>query len=150
MININIYTPDNKPSNETKEQIAAFLHRHLGKYGDPQPDIEKAIRYALKETESCGGFVFTLYLDDEPTGAAVVNKTGMTGYIPENILVYIAVDSSVRGKGIGTKLLQKVINTVEGSIALHLDPDNPARSLYERMGFEVKYLEMRLERSNQV
>jgi ribosomal protein S18 acetylase RimI-like enzyme len=31
----------------------------------------------------------------------------MKDFIPENILVYIAVDNSQRGKGYGKKLMQK-------------------------------------------
>jgi ribosomal protein S18 acetylase RimI-like enzyme len=78
------------------------------------------------------------------TGAVVMNKTGMESYIPENILVYIATHQAYRGKGLGKQLMQKAIELSEGGIALHVDPDNPARKLYERLGFENKYLEMRL------
>jgi len=138
------YDYSHKPSDEQKKEIIDFLYEHLGEYGDPRPDIEKAVNYALKEVPSFGGLVMVFYLDDKLAGAAVLNQTGMKDYIPENILVYIATDAEQRGKGIGTQLLQKVIDTAEGNIALHLDPDNPARSLYERMGFEAKYVEMRL------
>jgi len=134
----------NKPSDKEKKEIIDFLYEQLGKYGDPRPDIEKAVSYALKETPSFGGFVMTSYIEGNIAGAAVLNQTGMKDYIPENILVYIATDAALRSKGIGTKLLQQVINSAEGSIALHLDSGNPARSLYERMGFEAKYIEMRL------
>ena len=82
--------------------------------------------------------------DDVVTGAVVVNKTGMSGYIPENILVYIATHHDYRGKGIGKMLMEEVVNLCEGSIALHCEPDNPARKLYEKLGFTSKYLEMRL------
>ena len=68
----------------------------------------------------------------------------MKDFIPENILVYIAVDNSQRGKGFGKKLMQKAIDTAEGNIALHVEPDNPAKGLYESLGFTNKYLEMRL------
>ena len=138
------YSNSNKLSENRKNEIIDFLFEHLGNYGDPRPDIEKAVKYALKETPSFGGFMIVAFLNGKIAGAAVVNQTGMKDYIPENILVYIATDSALRGKGIGTKLLQKVIDTAEGNIALHIDPDYPARSLYERMGFEAKYIEMRL------
>jgi GNAT superfamily N-acetyltransferase len=148
MIETITYSDSNKPSESRKNEIIDFLFEHLGNYGDPRPDIEKAVNYALKETVSFGGFVIVAYLEGNIAGAAVVNQTGMQDYIPENILVYIATDTSLRGKGIGTQLLQKVIDTAEGDIALHLDTDNPARSLYERIGFKVKYLEMRLLKKN--
>ena len=71
----------------------------------------------------------------------------MEGYIPENILVYIATDKNHRGKGIGSKLMDAAIEHTQGDIALHVEPDNPARKLYERCGFTNKYLEMRRVKS---
>jgi ribosomal protein S18 acetylase RimI-like enzyme len=67
----------------------------------------------------------------------------MGGYIPEHILVYIAVDGRMRGKGVGKALMEEAILKTPGDIALHVEPHNPARRLYERLGFESKYLEMR-------
>src|SRR5690606_17360873 len=97
-----------------------------------------------KEADSFGGFILTAVKENEVVGALIVNQTGMKGYIPENILVYIATDTNQRGKGIGKKLMQKAIETATGDIALHVEPDNPARKLYEKLGFTNKYLEMRL------
>ena len=65
---------------------------------------------------------------------------------PENILVYIAVHSDQRGKGVGKELMKKAINTAKGDIALHVEPENPAKFLYEKLGFTNKYLEMRLKK----
>ena len=84
--------------------------------------------------------------NDEIMGATIVNKTGMADYIPENILVYIAVHENARGKGFGKKLMNKVIELADGDIALHVEPNNPAKFLYEKLGFENKYLEMRLKK----
>ena len=42
--------------------------------------------------------------------------------------------------------MQIAIKTVEGAIALHVEPDNPAKFLYEKLGFTNKYLEMRLQK----
>jgi ribosomal protein S18 acetylase RimI-like enzyme len=70
----------------------------------------------------------------------------MAGYIPENILVYIAVNKEYRGHGIGKKLMEQTIAHTKGSVALHVEPDNPAKFLYEKYGFTNKYLEMRLQK----
>jgi ribosomal protein S18 acetylase RimI-like enzyme len=42
--------------------------------------------------------------------------------------------------------MDMAIKMANGAIALHVEPDNPARKLYERIGFTNKYLEMRLTR----
>jgi len=72
----------------------------------------------------------------------------MKGYIPENILVYIAVHKELRGKGIGKELMNKAIQTAHGDIALHVEDDNPAKYLYESVGFKNPYLEMRYYKKN--
>lgn len=127
-----------------KDEIADFLLLHLGQYGDPKEDIMKCLDYALDQSMHAGGFVVMAREEGKLLGALIMNKTGMSGYIPENILVYIAVDASQRGKGIGGKLMEMAIKMANGSIALHVEPENPAKKLYERIGFTNKYLEMRL------
>jgi ribosomal protein S18 acetylase RimI-like enzyme len=94
-----------------------------------------------------GGFIVTAEEDGKMLGAVVMNKTGMKGYIPENILVYIAVHKDYRGKGLGKELMEKTLQYTKGDIALHVEPDNPARHLYEKYNFTNKYLEMRHIRS---
>lgn len=79
-------------------------------------------------------------------GAVVINHTHMSGYIPEHILVYIAVHAEARGQGLGRLMMKEILRVVPGGIALHVEPDNPAVRLYESMGFTSKYKEMRLER----
>lgn len=76
-------------------------------------------------------------------GEVVVNDSGMSGYIPEHILVYIAVDRKYRGRGIGKKLIEKTIEECDGDISLHVEYDNPALDIYEYLGFKSKYAELR-------
>ncbi len=145
MINIKLFTPQLKPTQVEKEDIADFLFEHLGEFGDPKPDIEKCISYALKESPSHGGFILVSKDDDTITGSVIINKTGMEGYIPENILVYIATHKGFRGRGIGKELMKKALEIAEGDVALHVEPNNPAKFLYEKIGFSSKYLEMRFQ-----
>ena len=126
----------------THQKIAQFLHLHLEQYGDKMEDILKCIAYAMNPEK--GGTLIVGLEDEKIVGVVILNNTGMGGFIPENILVYIAVDTSQRGKGYGKKLMQKAIETAKGDIALHVEPDNPAKILYEKLGFTNKYLEMRL------
>jgi len=146
MIKTIVFDENKKPSLEEKNNIIQFLFDNLEEYGDPKSDIEKCANYALHEIPSFGGFILVSYLDDQISGAVIINQTGMIDYIPENILVYIATSKEHRGEGIGKELIQKTIDLTHGNIALHVEPNNPAKYLYEKFGFTNKYLEMRYKR----
>jgi len=126
------------------ESIAHFLFTHLEEYGDPLADIKLCLDYAFNP-DGNGGYAFVAKDEDGIKGAVVINKTGMRSYIPENILVYIAVDATTRGLGVGKKLMEAAMAKAEGAVALHVEPNNPARHLYEKLGFTSKYLEMRYQ-----
>jgi ribosomal-protein-alanine N-acetyltransferase len=126
----------------TDEAIANFLFTHLDQYGDKKEDILRCIDYVINR----GGFVLVATEHNNIKGVVIINETGMSGYIPENILVYIAVHQDQRGKGLGRALMEHAIQRAKGHVALHVEPDNPARFLYEKLGFTSKYLEMRLAR----
>ncbi|HZK95182.1 MAG TPA: GNAT family N-acetyltransferase [Prolixibacteraceae bacterium] len=127
----------------TINHIADFLENHLDRFGDKNSDILKAIQYALDPSK--GGFIELCIENTDIIGAVVVNKTGMDGYIPSNILVYIAIHRDYRGKGFGKKLMIEAMSKTTGGIALHVESDNPAKFLYEKLGFVNKYLEMRYQ-----
>ncbi len=137
------FDKNNKASEQEVNSIVDFLYEHLEEFGDPKEDILKSYKYAMEEIKSFGGFVYIAKDKDEIVGATIINNTGMIGYIPENILVYIATHKDHRGKGIGKQLMDKLINDCEGDIALHVESNNPARFLYKKKGFEKKYDEMR-------
>ncbi|KIO50967.1 GNAT family N-acetyltransferase [Flavobacterium hibernum] len=126
----------------TPEIITAFLYTHLEQYGDEKEDILKAITHAMNPEK--GGNIIVGLENEKIVGTVVLNNTGMKDFHPENLLVYIAVDNSQRGKGYGKKLMEKAIAVADGNLALHVEPDNPAKALYEKLGFTNKYLEMRL------
>lgn len=146
MNQITTFTPQQKPDITEKKAITDFLYNHLDQFGDKWDDIHKAIDFSVKDIDSFGGLTLKLENENEIIGAVVVNETGMSGYIPENILVYIAIHRDYRGKGIGKQLMKAAIKQCKGNIALHVEPDNPARHLYTNLGFTNKYLEMRLTR----
>lgn len=146
MIDIIHYHQDKLPSSKEEEsQIANFLFEQLEKYGDPLYDIQKAMDYALGREDKLGGLILVAKENNTILSAVVMNKTGMHPYIPENILVYIATDKNQRGKGIGKSIMNKAIELAKGGIALHVEPHNPAKKLYEKLGFTNKYIEMRLK-----
>ncbi|MFU8859764.1 MAG: GNAT family N-acetyltransferase [Cyclonatronaceae bacterium] len=127
----------------SKDDIADFLFEHLEQYGDKREHIAKCLDYALSNKEGQGGFIAVASEKGRILGVVVINETGMGGYIPENILVYIAVHADTRGKGVGRSLMVHAIEHTTGDIALHVEPDNPAARLYRKIGFTSKYLEMR-------
>ncbi len=150
MIKIQKYSVKEPMSIEEQENVVDFLFRSLEEYGDPKNDINKCINYAmnkLSDDKETSGMVLTATTEGKLVGAVILNDTGMGGYIPENILVYIATDPNYRGQGIGKKLMREAIDSVNGDIALHVEPENPAKKLYESLGFTNKYLEMRFKQT---
>jgi ribosomal protein S18 acetylase RimI-like enzyme len=141
-----IASDDNNPTDFSREQIAEFLYKHLDEYGDEKEAILKCIAYAYGDAPGQDGFILVAHDSDEILGVVIINKTNMSGYIPENILVYIAVHAKTRGQGVGKSLMKRIIEETDGDIALHVEPENPAKFLYEKFGFTNKYLEMRLQK----
>ena len=126
-----------------KKQFINFLYTNLQKYRDSEEDIAKAVDYAFSNEKGKGGFLLAAINDGIVFGELVINDSGMSGYIPEHVLVYIAVSPNHRGKGIGKKLVQKAIDICKGDISLHVEYDNPAIDIYKNIGFTTKYAEMR-------
>jgi GNAT superfamily N-acetyltransferase len=87
---------------------SGLLHNfylHISReYGDKIADILKCIDYVMHPDK--GGNIVIGVDDSEIVGIVILNNTGMKDFIPENILVYIAVDNNHRGKGYGKQLMQ--------------------------------------------
>lgn len=129
-----------------REDVADFLYNHLDEFGDPRNHILDAIGYSMGDQPGQDGFLLIAHENGTILGSVVMNHTNMKGYIPEYILVYIAVHGEARGRGLGKGLMQQIVDKTNGSIALHVEPDNPAKHLYEKVGFTNKYLEMRYQK----
>jgi len=130
----------------SRNDIAEFLYNHLDEYGDSKSAILKCIGYAMGDEPGQDGHILLAHENGKILGVVIINDTNMGEYIPEHILVYIAVHGDARGKGVGKELMKRIIDSTEGDIALHVEPDNPAKFLYEKYGFTNKYLEMRLNK----
>jgi len=126
-----------------RERLGEFLHESLKPYEDPYEVVLAGLDYALGDDPCRDGFVVAAHEDEAVLGAVVMLDTLMAGYVPENLLLFIAVKPEYRGRGIGGRLLKRVFEETTGMIKLHVEKGNPARKLYERSGFESKYLEMR-------
>ena len=124
-------------------ELAMFLHESLKPYEDPLTDITCGIRQAISNDGASGGFIALALDDDSPIGALVLLDTHMKGFVPPNLVLYVAVSPTKRGMGVGTALLLQSIERCDGAVKLHVENDNPAKSLYERLGFIDRYAEMR-------
>jgi [ribosomal protein S18]-alanine N-acetyltransferase len=128
-----------------KDSFVAFMHHALDRFADPEKQIAAAVDYAFSKDAGRGGFVLLGHLEGELVGAVVMNDTGMGGYIPQYVLVYIAVRPESRGQGLGGKLMDRSVEETGGDFKLHVERDNPAVRLYKRVGLTDKYKEMRFE-----
>ena len=88
-------------------------------------------------TAYADGVSFDVVLvDGEPAGRLYVAR--MPG---ELRIVDVALLPEARGDGVGTRLLQRLLDAAaaeERTVTIHVEPTNPARRLYERLGFELE------------
>jgi len=138
------FTPFESMTYSEMTEVGRFLEKNLDEYHAPYDNIIKAIQSAIKQRPSFGGFIITACKDHQTIGAIVINTTGMDGYAPQNIIVYLAVHKDHRRKGIGQELLKQAIETAKGDIAIHLAPDHKMLGLYEKLGFQQAAIELRL------
>jgi ribosomal-protein-alanine N-acetyltransferase len=132
------------PLYTTVPALCAFLRREMKPYADTPKDIRRGVEDALAGRPSPGGFVLCAEKDKRLVGALVMLRTGMNGYVPENLLLFIGVERKERCRGLGRSLIDKALSYCSGSVKLHVERDNPARRLYDRIGFTAKYLDMRI------
>jgi len=118
---------------------ASLRERELA--GVPWNDVAKRAfieqQFAAQDvhyrTHYPGATLDVLELDGEPAGRLYVHRG------PRDIRIMdIALAPAFRGRGIGSELLRSLIAEAEGSartLSIHVEADNPARRLYERLGF---------------
>src|SRR6056297_2311864 len=92
-----------------RDEYVDFLFKHLDQFGDEKSAINKCLDFAFEKNGGLGGFMLAAFEDEKLVGALVMNNTGMSEFIPENILVYVAVHESMRGKGFGREIVEKAI-----------------------------------------
>jgi ribosomal protein S18 acetylase RimI-like enzyme len=105
----------------TDEQKAAFVAHQF------------EAQDAHYRTHYDGATFDVIEVDGEPAGRLYVHR-GPT----EIRIVDIALTPAYRGRGLGTALLQRLIAEAAGggrTLSIHVEMSNPARRLYERLGF---------------
>jgi ribosomal protein S18 acetylase RimI-like enzyme len=97
------------------------------------------MQFDLQRTHYRGHFPNARYLvveiDGRPIGRLYVN------YTREDVrLLDLSLVPDVRGKGIGQRLLERVLEEaahLAAPVTLHVRVGNPAQRLYERLGFRI-------------
>jgi [ribosomal protein S18]-alanine N-acetyltransferase len=141
-----LYRLEDIPEWTSLDDVAEFLYESLKPYHDPLPIVRQGILDALEPKNREPGFVLLAEHNRKLVGALIMLRTGMKGYIPENFLLMVAVDPSQRGKGVGRQIIERSFALADGDVKLHVEYDNPAKRLYERLGMTTKYAEMRYSR----
>jgi len=138
---LKVRTKNEFPDWASKSELVSFLHHTMKPFNDSMIDIQRALELALDESGK--GFVMLLKYQEKLGGALVMLETGMKGFIPENLLLFVSVSPDLRGLGLGKKLIERSLQECKGEVKLHVEYENPAKRLYERIGFTSKYAEMR-------
>jgi GNAT superfamily N-acetyltransferase len=116
----------------------------------PRPPLDRALaepalaRYVAGWGRAGDAGVIALGDEGDPIGAAwyrlfPLSEPGF-GFVDERTPeLSLAVVADARARGVGTALLRALINRARAdrfeSLSLSVEPDNPARRLYERHGF---------------
>ncbi|HLW56386.1 MAG TPA: GNAT family N-acetyltransferase [Bacteriovoracaceae bacterium] len=125
-----------------QKELVNFLFTALGQYSDPIEDIYSCLKYIMDDSKG-GEVIVATNSQSELCGVVFLTKTRMESFVPQYLLVYIAVSEKARGQGIGQGLLEYIKKHINAPIALHVEHQNPAKKLYEKLGFTNKYTEMR-------
>lgn len=141
------FNATNRLTEIEKHRVVNFLYDQLDTANANKDFIRRSIDYATKERMSFGGFVIVCKLHYEIIGAVVVNQTGMEGYMPENVLVYIAVSEKYLQMGVAKCMMDQVLNYAKGNIAVHIRGNLDLVPVFEKLGFKKSIQEMIIERN---
>ncbi len=137
-IDIDIMVINKKDLTISYNEFISKLDAWLIEYSDPREEIEEAVKDAFQN-----GFVICAYDRGILVGIVIVSTSKYDVFFPKYHLSYITTKSNIRGMGIATQLIQKVIELTEGNFSLHVEIDNKrAIRLYEKMGLKRKYFRM--------
>lgn len=125
--------------------LVSFFHETMAPWNDSPRDIESALDYVFSDAEGKGGFLTLCRAGSELAGALAMLETGMGGYVPAHLLLFVSIAPRMRGKGLGARVIRYSLDQCDGAVKLHVEYENPAKRLYERLGFTTKYAEMRYD-----
>lgn len=126
------YAADWRPGAEVRSDEDVLGDPHLRRYVQGWPRAGDAGVVALDRSGGpLGASWYRVFSESEPGYGFVDAAT------PE---LSIAVEPTSRGRGVGEALLRELVRIARvrgvGAVSLSVEPDNPARHLYEKVGFE--------------
>ena len=140
MFQQNLYDAFTGISFSKKSAIVQFLRENLSSKWVEESAILKAVEYATKEIPSFGGFVLTAEENGEILATLIVNKTALSGLMPEYVAVLQATKSITKGKLIARKLEEKAITLSQGDIANLITDFGPKELMLEDMTPQAKFM----------
>jgi ribosomal protein S18 acetylase RimI-like enzyme len=122
---------DWRPGHDVRSDEEVLADPHLARYVEGWQRAGDAGVVALDDScRPLGAAWFRFFPSSEPGYGFVDSAT------PE---VSIAVDARSRGRGVGETLLREICRAARArgvdAMSLSVEPDNPARRLYEKLGF---------------
>ena len=144
MVKHTLYNAYTKVPLYEKASLINFVQKNSENKEVSAQMVKEAVDYAVKEIPSFGGFILTAQDEGKTVGAIVVNKTGLNGGNPKHRVIYLAIHDNYRQNGIGSELIKKAVYFAKGDISLRVEYGSEAIELYKSLGFEPKYVEMRL------
>lgn len=121
-----------------KEELVTMTRDYLAQYHDSTMETREAIENAMDR-----GFILLAKKEDMIQGVCIVVHMGFDVFIPTYHLAYIGTSKNLKGRGVGSELIQRAIDLTDGTISLHVDLDNKnAKKVYEKYGFKHVYNRM--------
>ncbi|MCK5739900.1 GNAT family N-acetyltransferase [bacterium] len=118
------------------------VQEFMGPFGDSEEECREAVLKC-----SGNGIALEAVLGMDRVGVVVLIKMPFDSFQPKYHLAYIATNATVRGQGIGKKLLERVVTVTEGDVSLHVGVANRnATDFYKRMNWNTVYLRMMPEK----
>ena len=148
MIEHTLYNAYTKVPSLNKRSIINFVQTNSSHTDLSAEMISEAIDYAVKEIPSFGGFILTAKKENRMVGAIVVNKTGLNGGNPKHSIVYLALDKKHRQHDISAELIRRAIKLAGGDISLRVEHNSDSIDHFKTLGFQTKYVEMRMTSQN--
>ncbi|NKJ50187.1 GNAT family N-acetyltransferase [Burkholderia sp. SG-MS1] len=108
----------------------ATMTEHLARAGEPTDDVEHRTRLLHRYDTAR-----VICIDGAPAGLLKAHRTDT-----EWVVVQLQITPALQGRGIGERALRTVLRAAQNDalpVTLKVLKGNPAKRLYDRLGFEV-------------